>query len=405
MALFAYRARDEKGILITGYQEGGSAAVIKNQLAEQGLIPLSVASVKAKADWLPSPRFLRPVQTEELVLMTRQFHTLFKAGMGMELLLDTLCRQTKNRHLKEALQRIQTDVSQGSTLARAFAKHPKIFDELYINMLSAGEEAGILEAILEDLGHLLQKEIEIRHGIKSSLLYPKIVIGVLCTAITVMLLFVVPEFAKFYSHYHTQLPLPTRILTGASVLVRQYGWVIALFAAINYFLLRRYYHTPKGRLKIDQLKWSVPIFGPLGQKIGNARFAHILSALYHSGFSITKGLSLVENIIENEVMARDIRRIRTEIERGQSLSEAMRKTRTFSPILVESTAVGEKTGSLDDMLHSLGEHFDAEISHTVKNLTTLLEPFLLFLIFGMVACFALAIFLPIWNISGAVLGK
>lgn len=404
MGLFAYRARDQKGILITGHLEGGASGPVKNILAEQGLIPLSVKAVPNKWEWIPSPKSFQKVRPQEIVLLTRQFYTLFKAGMTMENLLATLSRQTKNILLRETIQRIQTDISQGSTLSNAFAKHPKIFDNLYISMLAAGEEAGILEEILKNLADLLQKEIDIKSGVKSATLYPKLVIGVLMIATTVMMVWVVPQFAKFYAHYKSALPIPTRILTGVSHIFVYYGWAVALAFLFIYILYRRYNRTPSGKLKLDQLRWKIPIFGALSQKIANARFSHILSALYRSGFSITKGLSLVEGVIENEVMVKDIRRVRTGIERGQSLSEAMKNSSSFSPILVEATAVGEKTGALDDMLQSLGEHYDTEITYTIKNLTTLLEPFLLFFIFGMVAFFAMAIVLPIWNVSRAVMG-
>lgn len=404
MGLFAYKARDQKGILVTGHMEGAAPELIKTLLAEQGLIPLMVRSVPAKADWIPRPKFLKKVKPDEIVLMTRQFYTLFKAGMSMETLLGTLSRQTKNPALRETLQRIQTDVSQGSTLSNAFSKHPEIFDNLYISMLAAGEEAGILEEILKNLGDLLQKEMDIKSGVKSATLYPKLVIGVLIVATASMLIWVVPKFAEFFAHFKAALPLPTQMLLTVSHIVVYYGWVVILIAAAVYFSVRRYYHTPAGKLRLDRLRWAVPIFGPLSQKIANARFSHILSSLYRSGFSITKGLSLVEGIIENEVMVKDIRRVRAEIERGQSLSEAMKKTVSFSPMSIEATAVGEKTGSLDDMLKGLGEHYDIEIQHTIKNLTTLLEPFLLFFIFGMIVFFALSIILPIWNINRAVLG-
>lgn len=403
MPLFAYRARDQRGILVTGYLEGLAAEVIRGLLSEQGLIPLSVKMVQRKNEWIPQFHFLKKVKDEEIVLMTRQFHTLFKAGMSMESLLGTLSRQTKNKTLQETLQRIQTDISQGSTLAKAFAKHPKIFNDLYISMLEAGEEAGILEMVLKNLSELLDKEVEIRTGVKSATLYPKMVIAVLGIASTVMLMWVIPEFAKFYAHYDAELPLPTRILLGASHILRYYGWAVLLAGIGLYFALRRYYQTPKGKFRIDTWRWKIPVFGALSQKIANSRFAHILAALYQSGLSITKSLGLVEKVIENEVMAKDIRLIRAQIEKGQSIAEAMQNARSFTPMLIESTAIGEKTGSLDDMLRGLGEHYDVEIHHMIKNLTTLLEPLLLVFIFGMVALFALAIFLPIWSMSGAIM--
>lgn len=403
MPLFAYRARDQKGILVIGHLEGLSPLTIKNTLGEQGLIPIQVDPIQHHRSWFPKFKWFKKVKLEEIVLMTRQFYTLFKSGMGMEIILGTLQRQTKNKALKETLARIQTDISQGSTLANAFARHPNVFDDLYIHMLTAGEQAGLLEKVLANLANLLQKELEIRAQIKSSMLYPKIVLFVLTLATTVMLIWVIPEFSKFYSHFHATLPLPTRILTGASDMIRYYGWVVALVGFGIYLLLWNYYQTPSGRFRIDKLRWQIPIFGSLGQKIANARFAHLLGALYRSGLSITKSLGLVETVIENEVMERDIRKIRTQIEKGQSIAKAMEETQSFAPILIEATAVGEKTGSLDSMLEGLGEHYDTDIHHLTKNLTTLLEPILLFTIFGIVALFALAIFLPIWRMSSAIL--
>lgn len=404
MPLFSYRARDQRGILVTGHMEGMAASAIKNTLSDQGLIPIQVQSSSTTEGWLPQFEMFKKVKPEEVILMTRQFHTLFKSGMGMETILGTLQRQTRNKTFKETLARIQTDISQGATLAHAFSRHPKIFDPLYISMLTAGEEAGILEEVLGNLANLLDKEREIKAGVKSATLYPKIVVGVLVIATTVMLTVVIPEFAKFYAHYHAQLPLPTRILMTASNIIRYYSWIVALLGVGIFITLRHYYHTPSGRLRIDQWKWQIPVFGSLSQKIANARFAHLLGALYRSGLSITKSLGLVETVIANEVMARDVRKIRVQIEKGQSIAKGMMDTTSFAPILIEATAVGEKTGSLDTMLEGLAEHYDADITHTTKNLTTLLEPILLFFIFGMVALFALAIFLPIWRMSSAVMG-
>lgn len=405
MPLFAYRARDQKGILVAGQIEGMAAQAIKEALHEQGLIPIQVQAIATGEGWLSRIEWFKKVKPEEVILTTRQFHTLFKAGMGMETILGTLQRQTKNKPLKEALQRIQTDISQGATLASAFSRHPKIFDPLYISMLTAGEEAGILEEVLGNLSALLEKEREIHSGVKSATLYPKIVICVLLLASTVMLTVVIPEFAKFYAHFHAQLPLPTRILMGASHILLHYGWLVAMFGFGIFLALRHYYRTPSGHLRLDRWKWQIPVFGTLSQKIANGRFAHLLGALYRSGLSITKSLGLVETVLGNEVMARDIRNIRSQIEKGKTIASAMQETESFAPILIEATAVGEKTGSLDTMLEGLAQHYDVDVAHMTKNLTTLLEPMLLFFIFGVVALFALSIFLPIWNMSSAVMGK
>ena len=403
MSLYSYRGVNTQGSVFTGQLEAENSDAVRKTLSDQGVIPLSVKQTQKQFLWLTVLFRFRRVRTEELVLLTRQFYTLFKSGVGMKILLNTLVLQTQNKTLRNTLQRIQSDVVEGSTLSKAFAKHPDVFSELYVSMIAAGEEAGILEDVLHNLTIVLEKEVEIRNGIKSATLYPKIVLFVLSLAVAVMLAWIIPKFQSFYAHYKAPLPLPTQILVHLSDMIRYYGWVLLLFGGILYAAFQHYYHSLKGKFQIDRLYWRIPIFGILGQKIANARFAYLLAALYKSGLSINRSLALVESVIENEVMVRDIRSVRTDIEQGKSVAEAMRGTRSFFPILVESAAIGEKTGSLDEMLRGLGEHYDIEIRHMIKNLSTLLEPILLFFIFGMVAFFALSIFLPIWNISRAVI--
>lgn len=409
MPLFVYRARDPNGLLVTGELEssppsGGTPAAVKLLLSNQGLIPISVENAKGQLQFGEKFAFGKKVSPQDLVMMTRQFYTLFKAGMSMESLLGTLSKQTKNKFLSETLQQVRTAVQGGSTLGKAFAKHPKVFSELYVSMMSAGEEAGILEVVLAQLSSLLEKEEQLKSNVKSATLYPKIVLFVLLMASIVILTFVMPKFASFYGHYKAELPLPTRLLMVTSDLMRRDAWIIALVSFGLWRLFKRYYRTAKGHLRVDRLRWKIPVFGSLGQKVANARFSHVVAALYKSGMSITRALTITEGIMDNEAFRRDIRGVVADVERGQSISDAMRRTQYFAPIVIEATAIGEKTGSLDTMLEGLGAHYDEEVAHTLKNLTTLLEPFLLFFIFGMVAVFALAIFLPIWNMSKVVGG-
>ena len=404
MSFFEYRARDPNGLLVTGRLESSGIEAVRVLLSDQGLIPIRVAAESRQIRIPHKFQFFKKVQPQEILMLTRQFHTLFRAGMSMESLLATLSRQTKNKTLAETLQHIRTDVQGGSTLAKAFAKHPAIFSELYTSMIAAGEEAGILEVVLEQLSTLLEKEEQLKSNVKSATLYPKIVIFVLLMATVVIMTVVMPKFAAFYGHYKAELPLPTRILMTTSHLIRDYVWMWIFVGAGLWFAVQRYYGTVRGRLRIDKWKWQLPVFGSLGQMVGNARFAHIIAALYRSGMSVTRALSIAEKVMDNEAICREIRSVVADVEKGQTISNAMRRCHYFAPILIETTAIGEKTGSLDTMLEGLGKHYDEEVAHTLKNLTTLLEPFLLFFIFGMVSLFALAIFLPIWNMSRVVSG-
>lgn len=400
---FSYKARSQSGSLVQGILEAENQHAVKIKLSEQGLIPIHVGSAAAAAANITL--FKRGVKSEEIVLFTKQFATLFKAGMGMENILNTLMKQSSNPTMKESLDQIRNDVQQGSSLSKAFAKHPKIFDDLYINMLASGEEAGILEEVLLQLADLLEKDFGMRKGIKSAMLYPKIVISVLVMASCVLMIFVVPKFMEIFKGLGAELPLPTKIMIWTSNFLTNYFFFLVVGFFVLRFLYNRYYATPKGRFFVDKLSFQVFVFGPLSLKVCNARFANILSSLYRSGLPVTKALNITGNTIGNEAFMRDVRLLQAEVERGNSIAESMRSLTYFSPVVVEATSIGEKTGALDSMLKSIGDHYDMEINHTVKNLTTLLEPVLLVIIFGMVTVFALAIFLPIWGMSSAMLHK
>lgn len=401
MPKFTYKVRDQNGALVQGVLDGENLGAVKQKLAEQGFIPIQVAAQSALN--MSFNVGGKSVDPEELVLFTKQFHTLFKAGMGMEVILSTLAKQTRNKFMQETLEKIQQDIQSGSSLSKAFGKHPKVFDELYINMLASGEEAGILEDVLDHLSTLMEKDYAMRKAIKSALLYPKIVVFVLVCAISGMMLFVVPKFVAMFSTFGAELPLPTRILIASSNFMRNYFPLIIIALGVVWFMYRKYYATPKGRFNVDKNFFKVPIFGSLALKVCNARFANIMSSLYRAGMPVTKALEITAAVIGNEAYMRDVKVLQSAVEKGASIAESMRKLNYFSPIIIEATSIGEKTGSLDNMLKSIAAHYDMEVAHTVKNLTTLIEPIMLVSIFGIVLVFALAIFLPMWKLSEAVI--
>lgn len=405
MPTYRYKARDKSGELITGEIEAISAEELKESLYREGMIPISVMTAGSSFSLDAITSKFHRVKDEDMMIFVRQFYTLFKAGVSMDTILATLSKQITSAPLLNAVVRARSDIAAGATLAQAFGRHPTVFNELFVSMLSAGEEAGILEKVLKQLSELIQKEYEIRKNVKSATLYPKIIITVLIGAVTFLMMFVIPKFTVFYAKYGAELPLPTKIMIGASDFFRGY-WYIALGIVVAlYVLYRKYNATPSGRMKLDRLRFQIPVFGSLNLKVANARFGHIMSALYSSGLAMPRSLEVVANIIGNEAYAREVRQIRDDIHRGATLSEAMQRRTYFPPVVVETTAVGERAGALDEMLATVADHFDLEVSHMIKNLTTLLEPLLLVGIFGMVALLALAIFLPIWNLSRVVGGR
>jgi len=349
--------------------------------------------------------FFKRVRHEDLMIFTRQFYTLFKAGVSMDTILSSMSKQISSKALRNALIKIRSDVGAGSTLSQAFSRHPTIFNELYVSMLVAGEEAGILEDVLKQVTTLLEKDFEIQKGVKNATLYPKIVLTVLVLAVVFLMSYVVPKFSSFYGHYSAELPLPTLILISISNFVRNFWFIVLGIVGAVFFLFGRFYRTKTGKYKIDKLRFQIPVFGMLNQKVANARFARILAALYRSGLRMPRCLEVVANVIGNDAFAREVMELRDYIQKGATLSEAMAKETYFPGIIIETTSVGERAGALDELLMTIAEHFDLEVQYNIRNLTALLEPLLLIGIFGMVLLLALAIFLPIWNMSTVVLGK
>ena len=405
MSTFSYRARDREGVLITGEIEAVSAQELKEALFQEGMIPLDVREMKAGSISLKSiENIFNRVSPAELMLFSRQFYTLFKAGVSMDTIFGTMARQSGSRAMQNALVRIRADLAGGATLAQSFGRHPRIFNELYVSMLSAGEEAGILEEVLKNISSLLEKDFNIQKNIKGATLYPKIVITVLILALIFLMTFVIPKFVDFYGHYSAELPIPTKILIGMSSFCRNYWYIGLSVVGGGIFAFRRFYHTKVGRLKWDKVRFELPVFGALNLKVANARFGHILSALYRSGLTMPRSLEVVSSVIGNVAFALEVQRVKVDIQRGASLSEALSRQSYFPPVIIETTAVGERSGALGEMLSTVAEHYDLEVGHSIKNLTTLLEPLLLVGIYGMVALMALAIFLPIWNMSSVVSG-
>src|SRR3989338_4815370 len=267
MGQFLYRARDQRGKLITGTINAENVKVVETMIASQDLIPIVVKESHTYLIKLPDFKgWFVKVKAEDLIVFTRQFYTLFKSGMNMDTILHTLMQQVENKFLKEAMTMVQNDIASGSSLATAFGKHPRVFSRVYTALLAAGEKAGILEEVLKHMATLLEKEHTLKSGIKSATLYPKIVMGVMAISTYILMTVVVPKFAKFYAHYGASLPLPTRMMMGMSSFVTDYWYIVFGVALIGFFLFRRFARTPRGRLWLGELKFKLPVFGNLEMK-------------------------------------------------------------------------------------------------------------------------------------------
>ncbi len=400
MTVFVYKARNKTGDQVSGTLEGPSVTMVKEALSSMGLFPVSVQP--RGFDVSLQSLLRRKIKIHDLVNLTRQFEVMFSAGTPMDRILATLERQTKHEGLKDALGKIHKDVSSGMRLSDAFAKHPRYFDHLYTSMLSVGEIGGVLERTLKGMTGILGKEDRIKSKIKSATLYPKIVIFALIVVATLMLIFVIPVFSDFYAGYGAKLPLPTLILVGASKIVLGYWWLAALVVGAGVWGWRRFKKSQRGKEFTSYMQFHAPVFGKLHLLATNARFGHLLGALYKSGLPLTRSLEVVADTIDNIRYARDVHHLKEELDKGRSLSLAMDEGRYFTPLMKEVTSVGEQTGRLDEMLETTATFYDEEVDDMLKNLTTLLEPMLLFGIFGMVGLLALAVYMPVWNLSRVV---
>lgn len=403
MPTFIFKARDSSGTLVSGEMDGENHDAIKELIAAKGLFPTDV-QIKG-LEFSSFSLFKRKPTPKDIASMTRQFQAMFAVGTPMDRILSILAHQLQNPALKQAMMHIHKDVASGTRLSVAFRAYPNYFSPLYTSMIEVGETGGVLDKTLKEMAAILQKEAEIKSKIKSAMLYPKIVLFVLIVVMWGMLAFVIPPFKTFYANHGAQLPTPTKLVLVLSELCTSY-WYILLFGGIAaYWLWKRVVRTQIGKEWTSNIAFKLPVFGRLNRLTANARFGHLLSGLYRAGVPIAHALGVVANTMDNIHYANDVLSIKKGLEQGSSLSKCVEYTKYFEPMVQEAISVGEKTGQLDVLLEATANFYDAEIDDLLKNLSTLIEPILLVFLFGGVTLLALAIYLPIWNLSGVILHK
>jgi len=398
MPNFRYKARDKYGKPLTGVITSENRELAFSYIKNSGYIPVTVEQFDnpyMERGFLT--RFSR-VNLEELLAFTRQLVTLQTSGLPLLTSLEALKEQSENKLLKNVIARIIIDIKGGLSFSDALAKHPNIFNELYVNMVKAGEASGKLDEILERLAILSEHQMQTQSKIKSATMYPIIVIFTLIGAFIAMIVFVLPKFAELFSSFNVELPLPTRILLGINYIVQNYWYIILAVVGILVFLVNRYVNTSIGRRMWDGLKLRIPIFGPLILKIIISRFARITGALIKSGIPLLQVLEMTSKTAGNVVVAESLNKVRRSVNEGKPMHEPMKEDKLFPPLVVHMVAVGENTGKLDHLLSRVSDYYDGQVDYTLKNLTTAIEPILIFCLGGMVLVMALAIFLPMWNL-------
>ncbi|MCK4649031.1 type II secretion system F family protein [bacterium] len=396
MPAYAYKARDKSGLVVTGTKEAPNERVVADHLSDLGYYVISVSLEKeAPETGLFTRR--KKVTTQNIVTFTRQLATMIRAGMTFTVSLDTLSQQTENPTLKEIVGKLKKDVEGGLAFSDTLAKHPKVFSELYVNMIRAGEAGGVLEEILERLIFIAEREGETRSRLRAALTYPAVVVSVAVLVIGFLAMFVFPRFMTVFARAEITLPLPTRILLATSNFVQSYWWAMLGGALIIVFSYRGYSRTEGGGFLIDKIKLKIPIFGLLVKKLIVARFARILSTLHGSGVPILNALEIVERTIGNVVISRVVANVRTSVREGESIAEPLRISKAFPPMVVHMITIGEESGALDKMLTEVADTYDREVDYALRNVTAALEPILIVVMGIIVAFIALSLFLPYFD--------
>lgn len=376
--------------------------MVAGQLDNLGYIPVSIREEKRDTYFSGTLDGLRSITLDDLILFSRQLSTMFSAGVPLLASLDVLAEQTENRRMKKVIGAVRGDVEGGSTLSNALSRHPKVFSQLYIGMIRAGEAGGLLDAVLDRLASSVEHEKDTRVRIKAATRYPKFVVITISLAFIVLVTFVVPRFAAMFSRFEATLPLPTRIMIGISHIFRDYWFVMLMVASLIALGFHWYTNTKWGRLRWDGLKLRIPILGPLFLKIAMSRFTHILGMLMRSGVPILDTLEIASATVGNTVISQAVEKLRESVREGRGLSQPLKESGVFTPIVVQMISVGEQSGKLDEMMAKVSRHYDLEVEYTIKSLSTLIEPVLIITIGGMVLFLALAIFLPMWDMASVL---
>ena len=399
MPTFVYSARPATGGDIQqGQVEVATKEDVLALLHKQKMIPVSVRE-KEKGIQIS---FGTGVSTRDIVIFTRQFATMINSGLPLVQSLDILAEQTENDRLRKIIQDVLYDVESGHTLADAMGKHPKVFTELFVNMVAAGEAGGILDTILLRLATFLEKNDALVRKIKGAMIYPAVIFSVAGMAVVILLLFVIPTFQQMFDAAGIPLPLPTRVVIGMSAFLQGYWWALGAGIVAFIFLLRYTYGTDAGQLAIDRLLLSFPILGDLQRKAAVARFTRTLGTLVSSGVSILEGLEITAKTAGNRVIHDAVMGSRASIAGGETISGPLKESGVFPPMVVQMINVGEQTGGLDEMLTKITDFYDEEVDASVEALLAAMEPIMIVVLGVVVGGMIVAMYLPIFDMINAV---
>lgn len=407
MASFQYTARDKTGNSTTGVMEAENRQDLMRKLRDKGLVPTSIddarsARAAAGRKAVTGTTRGRKVKSEEMILFTRSLATMVNAGLPLLQGIDVMIEQTEKQNFKQVLTQIGQDIEAGLTFSDALKKHPRAFSELYSSMVRAGEASGNLDGILIQLAEYLEATEKLKRDIRSAMMYPIIALVIVVAIAGGLLVFIVPRFKDIFDTLGGTLPAPTLLLIAVSNALRNYLLIIVGVIIVIALAIRYYYTTQPGRLQIDALLLRIPVFGPLLRKVAISRFARTMSTLTRSGVPVLAALEIVERTIGNEVIAKAVKGSQASIKAGATIADPLTRSGVFPVMVTRMIDVGEKTGSLDELLTKLSEFYDQQVEATIAGLTSLIEPILILFLGIIVGGMVLALFLPIFMISTLV---
>jgi type IV pilus assembly protein PilC len=401
MPTYSWEGKTSKGAIKKGEIEAPSEAAVRIQLRQQNIIPTKISSKKKDLN-IGLPFLKKKVKQRAIAIFTRQLATMIDAGLPLVQSLEILSSQQDNKVFKEIIREIKEDVEAGSTFAGALKKHSIAFNELYTNLVVAGEEGGILDTILNRLAAYIEKAEALKKKVKSALIYPTTIFVVAVGVVMILMIFVIPVFESMFKSAGSSLPLPTQITVMVSNFVKNVYYILIPGMIVGFFLLKKYYQTEKGKTVIDRLLLKLPVFGSLFQKIAVARFSRTLGTLVSSGVPILDGLNIVSRTSGNKIIEAAIINARASIREGETIAEPLGRSGHFPPMVIQMISVGESTGALDAMLSKIADFYEDEVDVAVGNLTSLLEPFLMMFLGVVIGGVVISMYLPIFNMASAV---
>lgn len=399
MPAYAWKGKNrlgdlQEGVIVAETKDGAAATLKRNGIQVVSIRPQAASNTKN----------LGKVKPKDLAIFTRQFSVMIDAGLPLVQCLEILGAQQTDKGFQKIIAAVRSDVEQGATLQTAMSKHPKAFNDLYVNMVGAGEAGGILDLILQRLSGYIEKAVKLTSKVKGAMTYPITIIIIALVVVGIIMVKVIPVFSQMYEGMGSSLPVPTQVCIAMSNVIIHYFYLVVLFIVLAVVGLKQYYKTPAGHLAIDNLLLRIPVIGDLLRKVAVARFCRTLGTLTSSGVPILEGMEITARTAGNVVIQNAILKSREAVEQGRNIAGPLAETKVFPPMVVQMVGVGEATGALDAMLGKVADFYEDEVDNAVAGLTSLMEPIIIAFLGGIIGFIVVAMYMPIFNLAN-VMGK